>query len=263
MTSIASHVGYDLDRRIGLGEKGADVSDIQTALSAAGFRIEINGIFDKTTENIVRRFQASQGLKVDGIIGPKTAAFLDMPHVIITGMAVAEKPVVNKDPRFNFPHDDTPSLKAFYGDPSVNNDAWQRANLIPITPPWPMFGGDIDDGTSPVKAIYIHKKAAIAFSAALNDIWASYKQDVAAIKAVGMHRFSGAYNYRAIRGSSRLSCHAFGAAIDFDSAHNQMNYEHKSNMADVVVAAFKKNGAWWGGDYTHRQDPMHFQWAHE
>jgi peptidoglycan hydrolase-like protein with peptidoglycan-binding domain len=264
MTSIVSHVAADEDHRIIFGETGKDVSDIQSALSSAGFRVIENGVFDDATQIAVRAFQASQGLTVDGEVGPKTASFLDLPHAIISDMA---KPIVMhaaiKDKRYEFPHDDTSSMKAFYGDPSSNNEAWQRANLVPVVSPWQMFGGDKDDGKSPVKAIYIHKKAAPAFLAALTDIWAFYKNDVAAIHQTGMHRFSGAYNYRPIRGSSRLSCHAFGAAIDFDSARNQMNYEHKSNMAQPVVDAFKSNGAWWGGDYSHRQDPMHFQWAHE
>lgn len=259
MTSIVSHVAADEDNMIGLGEKGKDVGDIQAALNSAGFRVEISDEYTKETEAAIRMFQSSQGLKADGMVGPKTASFLDLPHAVISSMATPEKPPGGKDPRFNFPHDDTASMKAFYGDPTINNSAWQKANLVKVNPPWQMFYDK-----EPVKSgIAFHRLAAPSFQKALDDIWDHYKKDVEAIKATGMHRYNGAYVLRAIRGSSRLSCHAFGAAVDFDAERNGMNYEHKSNMAVAVVEIFKANGAWWGGDYNRRQDPMHFQWAHE
>jgi len=245
------------DGPLDLGLAGADVRALQIALSNAGYRVDINGTFTADTDYWLKQFQKQHGLNPDGIFGETSAALLDNPSADLIKTAI---PLVGPT---GFPHDDTASLIAFYGDPSVNNEAWQAAHLVPVIPPYQMYGGDNDDGTSPVKDIYFHKLCAPNLLAALTDIWTYYGKDDAKIHAIGMHRFSGAYNYRAIRGSTRLSEHAFGAAIDFDSANEAMNYQHKSNMAQPVIDSFKAHGAFWGGDYRTRQDPMHFGFAHE
>lgn len=61
-----------------LGERDAKVSEIQQQLEDAGFAIPArkNGIFDEATQEAVRQFQQAKGLKVDGIVGPKTLAAL-------------------------------------------------------------------------------------------------------------------------------------------------------------------------------------------
>lgn len=73
--------------------------------------------------------------------------------------------------------------------------------------------------------------------------------------------YSDAYNHRLIRGSAdRWSNHAYGAAIDFDAEHNGLNTGH-GTMPQVVIDAFKRQGALWGGDYRGRTDPMHFEFC--
>ena len=55
------------------------VKSVQTALQSAGFSVGAKGIDGKygpDTEAAVRQFQQSKGLKVDGIVGPETAAAL-------------------------------------------------------------------------------------------------------------------------------------------------------------------------------------------
>ena len=236
---------------------GPDVRALQVALSNAGYRIDINGTFTSDTDYWLRQFQKQHGLNIDGVLGPTAAAMLDTPS---TDLIKTATPLVGPT---GFPHDDTASLIAFYGDPSVNNEAWQAAHLIPVIPPYQMFGGDSDDGTSPVKDIYFHKLCAPNLLAALTDIYAYYGKDDAKIHAIGMHRFSGAYNYRAIRGSTRISDHSFGAAADFDSSQHPMNYEHKYPLEPPVYDAFVAHQGTMGQDFKHRQDPMHIQWAHE
>ncbi|MFC1705190.1 peptidoglycan-binding protein [Planctomycetota bacterium] len=60
-----------------LGHRGADVMALQRALNATGCALWEDGIFLYQTWGAVRRFQASQGLKVDGVVGPNTVAALD------------------------------------------------------------------------------------------------------------------------------------------------------------------------------------------
>ena len=114
-----------------------------------------------------------------------------------------------------------------------------------------------------VRHIMFHRLAAGALLAALEDIWDHCGHDQTVLNDTGLQNYSGTFNCRAVRGSSRLSVHAFGAAIDFDAAHEPMNFTHTSHMADFVIADFKARGAFWGGDFKSRQDPMHFQLAHE
>jgi len=55
-----------------MGSRGNIVWLIQAALLIRGFRTEPDGIFGPNTDNMVRQFQRSNGLSVDGIVGPNT-----------------------------------------------------------------------------------------------------------------------------------------------------------------------------------------------
>ena len=83
-----------------------------------------------------------------------------------------------------------------------------------------------------------------------------------ALDASGLSNYSGSYNYRNVRGATSLSCHAFGAALDIDAEHNPLGAT-SWHMPQQVVAAFKSVNATWGGDFIHRKDSQHFQFAHE
>lgn len=57
------------------GSRGEHVMAWQNYLSLNGYRPgAVDGIFGKLTEDAVKAFQSSRGLKADGIIGPKTWA---------------------------------------------------------------------------------------------------------------------------------------------------------------------------------------------
>ncbi|MBE3584820.1 MAG: peptidoglycan-binding protein [Thermoanaerobacter sp.] len=58
---------------IRLGSRGEAVARLQTILNDLGFNAgRVDGIFGPGTEAAVKRFQASHGLLVDGIVGPQT-----------------------------------------------------------------------------------------------------------------------------------------------------------------------------------------------
>ena len=59
------------------------------------------------------------------------------------------------------------------------------------------------------------------------------------------------------------SLEAAAVACDIDPEHEPLNRKHISHMPQVVIAAFKAEGAVWGGDFRCRQDPMHFQFSTE
>lgn len=61
------------------GSRGQQVSTLQTKLKRWGYYYgSIDGIYGADTESAVRKFQRTNGLTEDGIVGPKTAAALGM-----------------------------------------------------------------------------------------------------------------------------------------------------------------------------------------
>jgi hypothetical protein len=152
-----------------------------------------------------------------------------------------------------WPHDDSESLAAFYGDPNKGEPGHQ---LVPVVPPFQMYY----DG-KPIAHIMFHRKAADALKAALETVWEHYGKNQAKLDLLGISKFSGSYNPRKIRGSAtKWSNHAYGAAIDLNAEHNGFNTGH-GTMPQPVIDAFKSQGALWGGDYQHRTDPMHFEFC--
>ena len=160
-----------------------------------------------------------------------------------------------------WPHDDNASLIAFYGDPSSRGFA---QNLVPFNPPYALQYKDDAGRVTPVHRFVVHRKCLDAFGRVFDAIFRAYEHSRQKIEADNLHWFGGCYAPRHVRGSSeKLSCHAFAAAIDLDPEHEPMNRNHQSKMPRVVIDAFKAEGAFWGGDFHSRQDPMHFQFATE
>src|SRR5258708_7525144 len=68
-------------RVLELGRKGPDVSSLQDNFRTAGFSPGIaDGNFGPGTQAAVVAFQRSEGLLADGIVGPRTAAALQLPN---------------------------------------------------------------------------------------------------------------------------------------------------------------------------------------
>lgn len=250
MSSLSSIVAADGALRRDDAD-GIEILILQTALSQAGYRVGQDGQFGPRTEQVVRLFQTAHGLKSDGVVGPMTAAALDAPHAALVATA-------NPPASTTFPHDDTASLLAFFGKPWVDSSLLSR-----VEPPFAMV---YRDGTkvTPIRSIQWHTRGVAALTIALAAVWEHAGHDENSDILRHVRNFSGSYNYRPIRGSSRLSCHAFGAAIDFDAESLPLGKPvAASDMPQIVVDDFKAAGFFWGGDYTGRKDPMHFQLSHE
>jgi hypothetical protein len=61
------------------GSRGADVSLVQAILEKDGYTVSPTGYFGPVTDRAVRAFQASNGIAVDGVVGPATWAALLAP----------------------------------------------------------------------------------------------------------------------------------------------------------------------------------------
>jgi peptidoglycan hydrolase-like protein with peptidoglycan-binding domain len=88
----------------------------------------------------------------------------------------------------------------------------------------------------------------------------------AQIRKLNLDIFSGCYNYRSTTGSSSLSMHAWGVAIDIDAAHNQMDESSSEGAAfsKPVYAPFLdffEDEGWVNLGRARNYDFMHCQAA--
>ena len=67
------------------------------------------------------------------------------------------------------------------------------------------------------------------------------------------------YNDRHIFGTSMVSQHAYGNAIDINPDRNPVN--GRSDLPPNVGAMAEKYGISWGGDWKNKKDPMHFEYV--
>lgn len=156
-----------------------------------------------------------------------------------------------------WPKDTTAAKVAFYGDPRPlkTRAAWEASNLTWIVPPFKMHYE-----RTPLAHIRVHAKCADAFMTAFKEIWERFDHDQDKINASGASDYAGCYNPRLIAGSkTEWSNHSWACAIDLSSASNGFNM--KTTLPRIVIDAFKAQGARWGGDYTGRKDPMHFEFV--
>ena len=70
--------------------------------------------------------------------------------------------------------------------------------------------------------------------------------------------YAGCFYPRFIAGTTKLSNHSFGLALDLNVPGNQRGTV--GEMDRGVVDAFKRWGFAWGGDWGYT-DPMHFEMA--
>jgi len=82
----------------------------------------------------------------------------------------------------------------------------------------------------------------------------------------------GTFNWRPIAGTSRLSVHSFGAAVDVNVARSDYWHDtvvdeaaevgYRNRIPAAVVEVFERNGFIWGGWWYHF-DTMHFEYRPE
>ena len=160
----------------------------------------------------------------------------------------------------HWPHQN--DVDSFYGNPRGEdgqaNPRWESDNIVRVKPPWKIITAwDFQ----PVSGIRIHRECADSLKNILTQIWISSAQNENKIKEWGMHLYAGGYNFRPMRGGSRLSMHSWGCAVDFDSARNAFG-DHSPNFASIpaVLDAFANEGWTWGGKWK-TPDGMHWQAA--
>src|SRR6266850_1124426 len=82
---------------------------------------------------------------------------------------------------------------------------------------------------------------------------------------------AGTYNCRTVADTGQPSMHAWGAAIDINTAYADYWLGHRSGTGDTaylnripieIVEIFERHGFIWGGKWSH-YDTMHFEYRPE
>ena len=71
--------------------------------------------------------------------------------------------------------------------------------------------------------------------------------------------YNGIYQPRNIRGASHPSTHSWGIAIDLEAEKYPLGSLNR--FPQDIIDIFHKYGFFYGGDFSNRRDPMHFQFA--
>ena len=83
---------------------------------------------------------------------------------------------------------------------------------------------------------------------------------------------AGAYHCRPIAGTTRMSAHGYGIAVDIATKHahywrwpvpkNEQAITYRNAIPEEIVAIFEQHGFIWGGKWRHH-DTMHFEYRPE
>ena len=183
------------------------------------------------TKNQIIELQKHVGTEADGFWGPKS-------------IAATKRHLRSLMPKNNlWPRSSQSALRAFYGDPDDNSV------IVRVKAPSWMR---LYDSDKRVSSIACHKKVADSLLRVLRDAYKSQPEFV--------RRYFGCHVDRPMRGGTKPSTHAYGAAVDFSAStnRNKQSWPVSANMPIEVMEAFAREGwmpagAFWG------RDAMHFQ----
>lgn len=105
----------------------------------------------------------------------------------------------------------------------------------------------------------------------LNNIEAEIQQLISQQPALKIYfsPMDGAFYWRSIAGTDRLSAHSYGIAIDLNAKQatywrwsKQRPHPLQNSFSPALVALFEKHGFIWGGKWNH-YDLMHFEYRPE
>lgn len=129
---------------------------------------------------------------------------------------------------------------------------WEMQNLALFDLPYPMDNAYVPGITRTISKIYCHRLVGPKFQLAFQSILNAGLEHEAL-------EYGGCYVFRPVRGSSRLSMHSWGIAIDINPQQNPLGSD--GALHPGVIKAFEDVGFYWGGRFKHRKDPMHFEWC--
>ena len=145
----------------------------------------------------------------------------------------------------------------FYGEPGPAIEAQLIFSVLPFD-----LRLDWDLGKR-VRRVKLHKKCAVAFSAAMTAVHDHYGP--VRMRDLGIDRFAGGYAHRTMRGGTSWSRHAYGCAVDFYAGPNGLKVrcpdalfckpDYKAFLDIMEAHGWLPAIRLWGAD------AMHFQMA--
>lgn len=183
------------------------------------------------TTNEIIAIQRKIGTTPDGIWGRKS---IKACEDYLLGLM--PKPI-------QWPRPGDAAMKAFYGEPGDIN------NLINL----PVSDLGVAYFGQKVKTIRCHRRVADSLRLALEEIHAGPAKHI-------LGEYGGCFNYRQMRGGTRFSKHAWGAAIDLSPMRNGLrtHWPVKASMPFEVMEAFSRQG-WTSAGAFWSRDAMHFE----
>ncbi|WP_026477142.1 spore cortex-lytic enzyme [Alkaliphilus transvaalensis] len=95
---VSLYVNGIFAQNLSWGSRGEEVREVQSRLTRWGYMEgAVDGVYGAETYRGVRNFQQSNGLTVDGVIGPQTRAALGMPTTTPTPTTPASEGVSRSD----------------------------------------------------------------------------------------------------------------------------------------------------------------------
>ncbi len=173
--------------------------------------------------------------EIDGFWGPRSSAAC---QAYLRSLMPSPNP---------WPKADESSLLRFYGK------AGDESNLTMIVFPFAMFyEGKL------VQRTRVHEKCAVSLLRVLNDIKERFQNMPDVMDQA--QDYGGIYNNRAMRGGTRPSLHARGAAIDLSPGENGnfWKWPEAASMPIQIMECFaregwKSAGAFWLRDAMHHE----------
>jgi hypothetical protein len=224
------------------GSFGEEVKQWQLFLQSAGYKISsVDGAFGPETERETLKFQTKNGLKPDGIVGPKTWKFV---------ITVSENTPLSE----RWPKQDYKNMVNFYGPVGENQTKVELPFKLKLA--WA--------SSTTLTKITCHQKCAKSIYTIFENTLKIYGEKE--ISRLRLDLFGGCLNVRKMRGGSAWSIHSWGAAIDLDPDHNQLKWSSPR-------ATFSKNEyndfwkiveaeGWTSLGRERNYDWMHFQAAY-
>ncbi len=186
--------------------------------------------------------------KIDGMAGPRTQIGLERWQEHISFERPSPAPAAGVGNATQWPRQK--DMADFYGAPGTNHER--------IEPPYRVFYGDIE-----VSKITLNARCAESGLRILERVKAEYGEDE--IRRLGLDRYGGSYNNRAMRNGAQLSTHAYAAAWDWDPVRNGLRATARTaQFAKPEYAAFidaHEAQGWISLGRARNFDWMHFQAA--
>lgn len=223
---------------------------IQQRLIEQGFPMigGADGKFQTHSKEALMRFQAANGLKVDGFYGELTKAALfpelvpdrsgeDLPTFKPLPMNIKSIWPVQK------------SCMAFYGGVGLHQTALTLPYNMRIA--W--------DKNKTINKITVHEKVHDSAKRCFQRIADAYDEN--ARKTIGIDLFGGSLNVRKMRGGNSYSMHSWGIAIDFDPERNQLKWgRDKARLAKKDAETFWR--IWEDEGWVALGRARNFDWMH-